>query len=118
MRINQYEFRQNGVEFEPNKRQLVQFATHQLAEKDKIIEELKEEIARHNYAEHTTDYWVRKNIKEKEIRKQVCDEIYNYIMDNWEKIMGRQGRYLNFGGTCLDLKEDLQKIVENGYKKE
>lgn len=53
-----------------------------------------------------------------EIRKQVCEEIYNYIMDNWEKIMGRQGRYLNFGGTCLDLKEDLQKIVENGYKKE
>ena len=52
-----------------------------------------------------------------EIRKQVCEEIYNYIMDNWEKIMGRQGRYLNFGGTCLDLKEDLQKIVENGYKK-
>ena len=37
MRINQYEFRQNGVEFEPNKRQLVQFATHQLAEDDRKI---------------------------------------------------------------------------------
>ena len=40
-----------------------------LAEKDKMIEELRD------YAENTTDYWVRKNIKEKEIHKQVCDEI-------------------------------------------
>ena len=44
MRINQYEFRQNGVEFEPNKRQLVQFATHQLAEDDRKIKSLETRI--------------------------------------------------------------------------
>ena len=48
---------------------------YQLAEKDKMIEELRDEIARQEYAENTTDYLVRKNIKEKEIHKQVCDEI-------------------------------------------
>ena len=55
--------------------------------------------------------------KDKEIRKQVCEEIYNFIMSNWEELMGMQGRWQNFNGTCLDLKEDLEKIAENGYKK-
>lgn len=53
--------------------------------------------------------------KSKEIiqcRKQVCEEIYNYIMDNWEDLMGIQGRYQNFNGTCADLKEDLEKIAK------
>ncbi len=44
MRINQYEFRQNGVEFEPTKQQIVQFATDQLAKDDKRIAELNDAI--------------------------------------------------------------------------
>ena len=44
MRINQYEFRQNGVEFEPTKQQIVQFATDQLAKDDKRIAELEKQL--------------------------------------------------------------------------
>ena len=51
------------------------------------------------------------------IREQFAEEIYHFIMDNWEELMGMQGRYQNFNGTCLDLKEDLENIAENGYKK-
>lgn len=52
MRINQYEFRQNGVEFEPTKQQIVQFATDQLAKDDKRIAELEKqlnELSNENY---------------------------------------------------------------------
>lgn len=52
------------------------------------------------------------------IRERFAEEIYNFIMDNWEKIMGRQGRWKNFNGTCLDLKEDLEKLANDGYIKE
>lgn len=80
----------------------------QLAEKDKEIEQLRKNM------EFDTAYYIKELVN---IRKQVCEEIYNFIMDNWEKLMGRQGRWQNFSGACIDLKEDLEKIAKNEYKK-
>jgi hypothetical protein len=75
----------------------------QLSEKDKEIEQLRKNM------EFDTAYYIKELVN---IRKQVCEEIYQFIMDNWEKLMGRQGRWQNFNGTCADLKEDLEKIAK------
>lgn len=90
----------------------------QLTEKDKKINQLSEEhLEMFGDMKDYKNLWLAEQRKNKEIRKQVCKEVYNFIMDNWEDIMGRQGRYQNFVGTCIDLKNDLEKIAENGYKK-
>ena len=81
----------------------------QLAEKDKEIEELRDEIARQKYAENTTDYWVRKNIKEQEIRKQVCDEIRDISLDFYYF----QSDATKFDGNLYLLsKFDLENILD------
>ena len=48
------------------------------------------------------------------IRERFAEEIYHFIMDNWKKIMGPYG-YANFNGDCIELKDDLKKLANDGY---
>ena len=119
-----------------------------LVEKDKIVEELKTRISEledkdwYEKCIHQLEEQNNNLIKERdelafekrntfeliekvsdkgqlEIRKHLCEEIYNFIMDNWDARMGRGiDCYGNTNGRCDKLKEDLEKIAENGYKKE
>ena len=38
MKINQYEFLRNGKPFEPTREEIIQFAEHELAKKDKQLD--------------------------------------------------------------------------------
>ena len=84
MKINQYEFLKNGKPFEPTRGEIIQFAEHELKEKDKEILILKHIIKKeHPEIERITDTNNELTIildkivstDEKAIRHQVCEEI-------------------------------------------
>ena len=100
-------------EVEEKCRDLIKDYEIQLAEKDKKIEELEDRL-RH----YSNDLWyidlnklrIPKAI-ENQIRKQVYDEIYEFIMSHWEEKPGRYG-YYNTNGRCDELRKDLDRIVK------
>ena len=106
----------------------------QLVEKDKEVEKLKTRISEledKDWYEKCIRQLEEQNnnlIKERdelrfekvpdkgqlEIRKQVCDEVYTFIMNHWEEKMSKYGEYLNTNGRCDKLREDLDRIAKGG----
>lgn len=104
MRINQYEFRQNGVEFEPNKRQIVQFATHQLAENDRKIKNLETRIE--IYEKSITEF----------IEELAWSDIkYNALMSTGNESNCSRGAIPRYAKKYFDL---WQSILDRNCKNE
>lgn len=71
MKINQYEFLRDGKPFEPTREEIIQFAEHELAEKDKEIENLKKQLFDKIFIERTKfDEYL-----EKHLRHEICEKI-------------------------------------------
>lgn len=106
MRINQYEFRQNGVEFEPTKQQIVQFATDQLAKDDKKIKNLETRI----------------EIYEKSITEFIeelawLDIKYNALMSSGGEFEGSRSAIPEYAKKYFDLWQSILRQTEKRGEK-
>lgn len=134
MKINQYEFIRDGKPFEPTREEIIKFAKHELAEKDKQIKYLKDlceeerlraiELQQQTREEKTMFDMYRANTIQKGIvdpkatkiiRKQVCDELRNWLNENFIRI----GRVKNNEPMVIAFDyEELMKFLDKIEKGE
>ena len=80
MKINQYEFLRNGKPFEPTREEIIQFAEHELAKKDKQLEIYKN-LERYDVGELLNEN-IKLRTKINTIHKEVCDKIKQKLKMN------------------------------------
>ena len=85
MKINQYEFLRNGKPFEPTREEIIQFAEHELAKKDKQLEIYKN-LERYDVGELLNDnIKLRQELnKLKKGKTLYAIEYDNQVVWDWE----------------------------------
>lgn len=103
MKINQYEFLRDGKPFEPTREEIVQFAEHELQEKDKKIKDLQRQLAeKESERELDNSFW-----------KQECDSLQKALAEMTEKYNAcQEARKLEAEFNSQDKKELKQQLAE------
>lgn len=114
MKINQYEFLRNGKPFEPTREEIIQFAEHELAKKDKQLEIYK------NLERYDVGELLNENIKlRQELNKlKKGKTLYAIEYDNqvvWDYDLMRDAIYTSLYNAKQD-KHDIYHYYKNNFE--